>query len=95
MKKGDVSKYCKVAIVLLFDAIPVWFTVSVSVCGSNTDFMGFWLMIMYFFFFVFNVWALVIYHFTVRIKNLWLRDILFYLLILLFLSIPFFFILAT
>jgi hypothetical protein len=57
--------------------------------------MGFWLMIMYFFFIVFNVWALIIYHLTKQIKRLWLRDILFYLLLFLFLSIPFFLILET
>jgi hypothetical protein len=52
-------------------------------------------MIMYLFFMVFNVWALIIYHLTKQIKRLWLRDILFYLLLFLFLSIPFFLILAT
>jgi hypothetical protein len=95
MKKNNISKYCKLATVLLFDAIPVWFTISLSINGSDTDFMGFWLMIIYLFFLVFNVWALIIYYLTKQIKKLWLRDILFYLLLFLYLSIPFFLILAT
>jgi hypothetical protein len=54
--------------------------------------MGFWLMIIYLFFLVLNVWALIIYYLTKQIKKLWLRDILFYLLLFLYLSIPFFYV---
>jgi hypothetical protein len=91
MKNNNISKYCKLAMVLLIDVIPVWFTISVNIYGSDTDFIGFWLMQIFVFFFFWNVWTLIIYCFTKRIKNLWLRDILFYFLLLLFLFSPIYF----
>ena len=89
MKKEKLSKYFKLATVLLIDAIPVFFTIRMTTTDIESS--GFnWLviMMMFLFFFVFNIWALIIYYLTKLIKRLWLRDILFYFLSFLFLFVP-------
>ncbi len=92
MKKSTISNYCKLATVLLVDAIPVWFTISLRINGSDTDFIGFWLLLIYFFFLAFTIWAVGVYYLTKRIERLWLRDILFYFSLLVFLCIPLYYV---
>jgi len=90
MKKRNISIYCKLATVLLIDSIPVFFTIRVTTADNvDSDFLGFGLMIIFFFFLLFNMWAFIIYYFTKFIKRLWLRDTLFYILALSFFLFPF------
>lgn len=86
MKKGVLFSYSKLsrdfklATVLLIDAMPVYFTVRMTAANqADTDFVDYSLMVMYFFFLIFNAWALIAYYLTKLIKRLWLRDALFYL----------------
>jgi hypothetical protein len=90
MKKGSLSKYCKLGAVLLIDLIPAWIIIVWLTNGFdiNTDFVGLMMMVIILFFLVFNVWALIIYALTKQIRKLWLRDVLFYLLLLLYLIVP-------
>jgi hypothetical protein len=46
---------------------------------AHTDLPGFGLVILFLFFLVFNVWALIMHCLTKRIERLWLRELLFYL----------------
>lgn len=45
MKKGNIAKYCKLATVLLIDAMPVWVTIAVTNNGGDSDYLGFGLFI--------------------------------------------------
>ncbi|MDL2306339.1 hypothetical protein LJC72_13565, partial [Bacteroides sp. OttesenSCG-928-D19] len=82
MKKKNISKYCKLAIVLLINAIPIAFTIGVTTANDvDSDFLGIGLVVMFLFFLVFNLWALIMYFLTKQINRVWLRDLLFYLLL--------------
>jgi hypothetical protein len=40
-EKKSISKYCKLAVVLLINALPVWFTISVAIdYQGDSDFLG-------------------------------------------------------
>jgi hypothetical protein len=93
MKKGNLSKYCKLATVLLIDVIPVWIITTWATNDEdlNSDFLAFGLLIMFLLFFFWNIWAFIIYYLTKRIKKPWLCDILFYILLFLFLFFPLYF----
>jgi hypothetical protein len=84
MKTATISKYCKPAVVLLLNVLPVWFLVSLMINGSDTDFIGFGLLMGFFFFLALTIWALVIYFITKPIRRIWLRDLLFYVLLFMF-----------
>ena len=84
MKKEKLSKYFKLATVLLINFLPIWFLVILS---NAQDFvMGLFYLIS------FNLWALFIHYFTKWIKRLWVRNLTFYILLLLFLLDPSFFV---
>lgn len=89
MKKDNLSNYCKLATVLFLDVIPVWFLISLSSSKNMDDFVGLGFLIGFFFLLVFNVGAFIIYRLTKLIKRIWLRDIVFYLLLFSFFFIPF------
>jgi len=88
MKKGNISKYIKLAIVLLIDTLPVWFAIRVATAdddvGFNLGLPAFLLMVMFLVLLFFNLWALLMYSLTKSIKRLWLREVLFYLSLLLY-----------
>jgi hypothetical protein len=84
MKTATISKYCKLAVVLLLNVLPVWFLVSLMINGSDTDFIGFGLLMGFFFFLALNIWALVVYFITKPIRRIWLREVLFYVLLFMF-----------
>lgn len=90
MKKSELFKYTKLSqyfklvVVLLIDTLSVCSVIRVMNAEPNTDFFGLLLLIMFFFFLVFNLWVFIMYHITKRIEKLWLRDVLFYLLLFLY-----------
>lgn len=89
MKKGDILKNCKLAVVLLINSMPIWFTIrAITADNVDSDFLGLGLIFIFLFFLIFNVWALIVYFLTKLIKRVWLREILFYLLLLSFLFSP-------
>ena len=83
MKKENISKYCKLATVLLINIVPVRGLISANEVeyGEFVDSLA--LLIILFFLVVFNIWAVILYFFTKHIERLWLRDTVFYVLLLL------------
>ena len=85
MKRNNISKYCKLATVLLIDVIPIFFTVTMTATDiESSGFNYLVLMIILLFFFVFNLWALLIYKLTKKIKEPVRREVSFYVLLFLY-----------
>jgi hypothetical protein len=87
MKEDNLSKYIKLAVVLLHDIIPVGFLISIG-SAENTDFAGLGFLIGLFLLIVFNLWALFVYKLTKRIEGPVQREVSFYVLVFSFLYAP-------
>jgi hypothetical protein len=87
MKKYSISNYCKLAAVLFCNAIPVWYLISNSIAaGSHFSFTGFLFVMI--FLLIFNLWVLLVYELTKWIQKPVLREVLFYVLLFLFMYSP-------
>lgn len=82
MTKRNLLKYCKIGTVLLLDVIPVWFLVSIYFNSGDTDFAALGFMVGLVGLVMFNLWAFALYHLTNLIKRIWLREVVFYLVLL-------------
>lgn len=92
MEKDKISTYCKLATVLLIDIIPVGIIIRATTSdGVDSDFLPLGLVVLSIFFLIFTIWALIVYSFTILIRPIWLRDVLFYIFLLLYLFSPIFF----
>ena len=83
MRKRDLSKYFKLAAVLLYNISFVWYLVAVS--RTDNSFMAIAFIISIIILIIFNLWALLIYKLTKRIQKPVQREVAFY--VLLFLTI--------
>lgn len=91
MKKDKISKYFKLATVLLIDALFIYLIIGLS-RATNSDFAGLGMVVIFISLLAFNFWAIIIYFLTKLIKKHLLRNILFYILLFLsFFIIPFVF----
>jgi hypothetical protein len=87
MKKYSLSNYCKLAAVLFCNVIPVWFLISNSLAAdSRFSLIGFLCVMI--FLLIFNLWVLLVHELTKWIQKPVLREVLFYVLLFLFMYSP-------
>ena len=87
MKKENLSKYIKITVVLLNNILPICYLVSIG-SAKNTDFAALGFLIGLIYLIVFNLWALLMYYLTKQIQKPVVRDVLFYIFVLLFMYAP-------